>query len=217
MDRTRIYRELFNRVVRGRLPRGEWLREDALAAEFGVSRTPVREALFLLAQDGLAEAIPRRGFRSLGFSVDDLEEAYEIRHVLELLALERAVGTLPIVELQSIRARMQSLRDVDDPLAHAAVDAELHTVIINSSQSPRLIGLLSNLSRIMSTFRELSFEDEEIRHHAADEHERLVDALAAREGSAGAAILDDHIRVSKSRVMVQVLGTSRGEADAGGL
>lgn len=206
MDRNQIYRELFNRVVHGAYEAGEWLREDAIAGEFGVSRTPVREALFQLAQDGLAEGIPRRGFRSLGFTVDDLEESYEIRRVLELLALERAVQTLPIRELQEIRGRMQSISDSDDPLEHARVDGELHRLIVESSRSRRLIGMLASLYRIMRTFRELGFSAPEVRSLAMQEHIDLISALASREADRAASILDGHIRASKSRVLAQVMG-----------
>jgi DNA-binding GntR family transcriptional regulator len=206
MDRHQIYRELFNRVVHGRYAAGEWLREDAIAGEFGVSRTPVREALFQLAQDGLAEGIPKRGFRSLGFGVDDLEEAYEIRRVLELLALERAVKTLPIRELQEIRARIESSGKSDDALVHAGIDGDLHQLVVESSQSPRLIGMLASLYRIMRTFRELGFSSPDVRRLAMQEHVDLIAALASRDGERAAVILDEHIRSSKARVLAQVMG-----------
>ena len=206
MDRHEIYRELFNRVVHGRYARGEWLREDAIAGEFGVSRTPVREALFQLAQDGLAEGLPKRGFRSLGFTVDDLEEAYEIRRVLELLALERAVHTLPIRELVEIRVRIQATAGNDDPLEHARIDGDLHQLIVDSSRSPRLIATLSGLYRIMRTFRELGFSAPEVRSLATQEHIGLIAALASRDGERAMRALDEHIRASKSRILSQVLG-----------
>lgn len=205
MDRHGIYRELFNRVVHGVSGAGEWLREDALASEFGVSRTPVREALFQLAQDGLAEGLPKRGFRSLGFTVDDLEEAYELRRVLELLALERAVSTLPIRSLHAVRARIESITDSPDALVHAAVDSELHELIVDASRSRRLIGMLGSLYRIMRSFRELGFEDASVRRLAAEEHIALIDALAARDAARATRILDDHIRQSKARILKQVL------------
>jgi DNA-binding GntR family transcriptional regulator len=213
MTKQEIYRELFNRVVRNQYRRGDRLREDALADEFGVSRTPVREALFLLSQDGLAESAAKRGFRSLGFSVDDLEEAYEIRRVLELLALERAVKTFSIQSLQSIRGRIHSLSGSDDALEHARIDTDLHQLIIDSAQTPRLKSIMDGLYRIMRSFRELEFENREIRDAAVTEHIKLIDALVSRDGTVAASILDEHIKASKSRILGQVIQGAYDEAD----
>ena len=205
MTKQEIYRELFNRVVRNQYRRGDRLREDALADEFGVSRTPVREALFLLSQDGLAESAAKRGFRSLGFSVDDLEEAYEIRRVLELLALERAVKTFSIQSLQSIRGRIHSLSRSDDALEHACIDSDLHQLIVDSARTPRLKTIMDGLYRIMRSFRELGFENRGIRDAAVKEHIKLIDALVSRDGTVAASILDEHIKASKSRILGQVI------------
>lgn len=201
-----IYRELFNRIVHGELVAGDWLREDAIATEFGVSRTPVRESLRQLAQDGLAENIRKRGYCVLGFTVDDLEEAYEIRRVLELLALDRAVKTLPIRELKEIRDRMQAISNSDDPFEHARIDSELHQLIVDSSRSRRLVDTLSSLYRIMRSFRELGYEASEVRALAMQEHFDLMAALASRDGERAAEVLDVHIRASKARVLERVLG-----------
>ncbi|TVQ23178.1 MAG: GntR family transcriptional regulator [Spirochaetaceae bacterium] len=205
MDRHTIYRELFNRVVHGAYSPGTWLREDAIASQFGVSRTPVREALLQLAQDGLAEGLPKRGYRARGFTVDDLEEAYELRRVLELLALERAVSTLSIQSLQAIRSRIEAVADVPDAIEHAAIDSELHRLIVDASQSRRLIAMLGSLYRIMQSFRELGFEDGETRRQATGEHIALIEALASRDAARASRLLDDHIRQSKARVLRQVL------------
>jgi DNA-binding GntR family transcriptional regulator len=205
MDRMEIYRRLFDRVVSGEYPQGQRLREDALAADFGTSRTPVREALLLLEQDGLARSTPNRGFTSMGFTVDDLEEAYEIRRVLEILALDRAIKTLSLQDLRAVRRRVQEVADSGDTLEHAEVDSALHRLIVSSSKSPRLIHMLSSLFRIMRTFRELGFEDPELRRLAGGEHLMLIDALLTRDGDAAAAVLDQHIRKSKSRALRRIV------------
>ncbi len=205
MTKQEIYRELFNRVVRNQYQQGDWLREDVLAEEFGVSRTPVREALFLLSQDGLADSIARRGFRSRGFTVDDLEEAYEIRRVLELLALERAVQTFSIQNLQVIRSRIQALSGSDDALEHACIDSDLHQLIVDAAKAPRLKIIMNGLYRIMRSFRELEFENSGIRNAAITEHIELIDAMVTRDGKKAAAVLDDHIKASKSRILGQII------------
>lgn len=200
-----IYRKLFDRIIRREYKPGAWLREDPIAEEFGVSRTPVREALSQLTQDRLVKTIPKRGSQVIGFSVDDLEEAYEIRRVLEVLALERGINTLRIAELAEIRVAVERAREQDDPTLHARVDARLHELIIESAHSPRLAGLLGSLYRMMQTFREIGFTEGAIRTAAAGEHLELIDAIATRDVARARALLSDHIAVSKSRVLSAVL------------
>lgn len=203
-----LYTKLFDRIVRGSYPAGAWLREDSIAEEFGVSRTPVRDALRQLAQDGLVEMIPKRGSRSLGFTVDDLEEAFSIRRNLELLALERALPTLRLDRLMEIRRKIVALEGTDDPQTHASLDNEFHTIIMNAADGKRLPMMLGSLYRIMASFRELGFMDAEVRRSARAEHLAIIDRLIARDGSAAEQLLREHIDATKTRVLATVI---RGE------
>lgn len=200
-----LYMKLFDRVVRGGYPPGAWLREDSIADEFGVSRTPVRDALRQLAQDGLVEMIPKRGSRSLGFTVDDLEEAYSIRRNLELLALERALPTLRLDRLMEIRRKIDALDGVVDPQPHASLDNEFHTVIMNAANGKRLPMMLESLYRIMASFRELGFADAEVRRRARAEHLAIIDKLIARDAAGASALLRDHVDATKSRILATVI------------
>ena len=204
-----MYEVLFDRIIKGNFPAGVWLREDALAEEFGVSRTPVRNVLGLLSQDGLVEYIPKRGSRSLGFSVDDLEEAYEIRRVLELLALERSISTISIGRLMQIRTAVSALSNESDGAIHTEVDARLHGFIASSSGGVRLIATLERLFRIMQRFRELGFKDEGIRASARTEHLAIIDAIAARDGELAKARLSEHVHNSKARILAKVIEGDR--------
>ena len=89
-----IYTALFDRIINNKFPANSWLKEDKLAEDYDVSRTPVREVLRILEQDGLVQIIPNRGARVFGFTIDDLEDIFEIRRVLESLAMEHAVPSL---------------------------------------------------------------------------------------------------------------------------
>ena len=205
MNTDLVYASLFDRIIRGEYPAGTWLREDALAAEFDMSRTPVRNVLGLLAQDGLVEYLPKRGSRALGFTVDDLEEAYEIRRVLELLALERSISTIRIEELMEIRTNVLALRERGNFADHADVDARLHGFIAASSGGIRLEATLGRLFRIMQRFRELGFQDSEVRDLAREEHLRLIDAISARDRETAAGELSAHLRNSKARILAKVI------------
>lgn len=206
-----LYTKLFDRIVRGSYPAGAWLREDSIADEFGVSRTPVRDALRQLAQDGLVEMIPKRGSRSLGFTLDDLEEAFSIRRNLELLALERALPTLRLDRLMEIRRKIIALEGTDDPQVHASLDNEFHTIIMNAADGKRLPMMLGSLYRIMASFRELGFMDAEVRRSARAEHLEIIDRLIARDTVGASALLRDHVDATKTRILATVI---RGDTPA---
>ncbi|KAJ34563.1 GntR family transcriptional regulator, partial [Agrobacterium tumefaciens] len=91
---ARISRTLADRIVRGELSPGERLRQDHIAAEFGASHVPVREAFRRLEAQGLAASIPRRGVRVADFGLDDVREVAEMRAALEVLALRHAIPNM---------------------------------------------------------------------------------------------------------------------------
>lgn len=200
-----LYTKLFDRIVRGTYAAGTWLREDSIAEEFGVSRTPVRDALRQLAQDGLVETLPKRGSRSLGFTIDDLEEAFGIRRNLELLALERAIPRLRLDRLMEIRGEIEAVRESEDPILHAELDNEFHTTIMNAADGKRLPMMLGSLYRIMASFRELGFADAEVRQKARAEHLAIIDKLIARDAEGAEALLREHIDATKTRILVTVI------------
>jgi DNA-binding GntR family transcriptional regulator len=199
-----MYTTLFDRIIKNKFAPNTWLREDELAEEFKVSRTPVRDVLRLLEQDGLVEIIPKRGARVYAFTVDDLEDIFEIRRVLESLALEYAVPALSIHGLMEIRGLIEETKDSSDFQKLAEVDTKLHQYFIDSSNRRRLINMLNQLTRLLQSFRELGFKNEEVRKSTYEEHLRLIDAIYIRDISEAKKILEDHIRASKIRILQNV-------------
>lgn len=199
-----MYTTLFDRIIKNQFSSNKWLREDELAEEFNVSRTPVRDVLRLLEQDGLVQIVPKRGAKVYSFTVDDLEDIYEIRRVLESLALEYAVPSLSIHGLMEIRTEIEKNRDSDDYHKIAEVDTTLHNYYIESSNRRRLIDMLNRLTRLLKTFRELGFQDEEVRRCAYDEHLRLIDAICIRDVDTAKKVCEEHIRNTKNRILKTV-------------
>lgn len=200
-----IYTSLFNRIMKKTFPPDSWLKEDQLAEEYNVSRTPVREVLRSLEQDGLVQIISNRGARVLAFTADDLDLIFEIRRVLEVLALEYAAPSLSIQTLGEIRNAIAASRDREDYAVHAALDARLHQYLIESSGQRRLINMLKQLFHILQTFREIGFEEQEVRTTTYAEHLELLDALIVRDSVAAKELLARHIKNSKHRILKSVL------------
>ncbi len=205
MTTHEIYTVLFDRIIRNHYPEDTWLREDTLAREFAVSRSPVRSVLRNLEQDNLIELLPKRGARILPFTADDLEDIYELRESLEILALRRAAQTLSIQQLLSIKSRILELRTCRDYLRHAAVDAELHGYLIRSSGRRRLGTMLNQLYRLTQTFRELCLHEQADQETTISEHLNFIDALCIRNIDHAMELLTLHIRNSKIRSLTKII------------
>ena len=210
MNRHDIYTILFDRIIQNYYPEDTWLREDLLAKEFDVSRSPVRSVLRNLEQDHLIEILPKRGAKILPFTADDLEDIYELRQSLELLALKRASNALSIQRLLELKAEILALKDEDDREVHARVDGELHEYLINSCGRRRLILMLQQLYRLTQTFRELSLSTDESKDITINEHLDLIDSLCIRDMHKARELLSRHIENSKIRVLTQVIQGAHG-------
>ena len=136
-----VYSSLFDRIIGGDFEPGDHLKEQAIADELGVSRTPVREAVRELVEDGLVDLLPKRGARVVGFTVDDVEEIYNIRLSLELLALKYAEHRVSLQRLKEIRADILVAAASDDPPPNPAAIGIFFSIAI--SRPP----LRANLSK----------------------------------------------------------------------
>ena len=207
-EMAEIYSTLFERVVKANYSPDKHLKEQDLAGEFGISRTPVREALRQLAEDGLVEILPKRGARVIGFTADDVEEIYDIRLSLELLSLRYAGRLLSIERLREIRGEVREPEKSTDYAAHEAVDTKFHNYIIDASGKRRIISTLRRMFRLIQHFRELGFQDSSVRKLAAEEHLEMIDALCVRDLPRAESALKNHIERSKSNAVSQLV---RGE------
>lgn len=168
-----IYATLCDRIISGACPAETRLKEEQLGNEFEVSRTPVREALRMLAQDGLVRIPPRRS----------------------------AVQNLSIQSLKDLRARLLEASRSTDFHAHQAIDAELHNALIAASRKKRLTRILQQMFRLIQQFRKMGFRDLALQETTFRAHLGLVDALAVRDLTEAERILPNHIEVSKKNAI----------------
>jgi len=202
-----IYTTLLDRIVKSEYPENQWLREEAIANEFGVSRSPVRRALRLLHQDGMVDLVPKRGARLFPFTADDIEDIYEIRKTLESLAIRVGIQNLSIQRLLSLRNQIQGLREVDDPEEHTRIDGVLHSYLIEASGRRRLVSMLNELYRLSQSLREIGLRDRNNRMATIDEHSGIIDALTVRDLDQATSLLVRHIENSKARLLMDVTRT----------
>ena len=207
-----IYAILFDGIVSGKYPPKTRLKEEELAQKFEVSRTPIRLTLRQLEQDGLVEIMPKRGARVVGFTVDDVEEVYDIRKSLEIQALKTSASHLNIQGLIEIRAKIKDISRTNDPTQHEEIDARVHNYFIRASGKRRLISILDQMFRLIQHFRELGFQDQDLRRSAAKAHIELIDAICLRDVDGAVKILDDHIEQSKLHAVSHIVNKSGGSS-----
>ncbi len=200
-----IYSTLFNRIISGEYPAGTKLKEEAIAKEFNLSRTPVRAVLQQLEQDGLISGSPNKGSWVLPFTADEIEEIYEIRKSLELLCLDFSSHTLSVQKLLALKKEIIANKDIEDPNLQTALDAEFHSLIIEASNKKRLISMLNQLYRLIQNFRSLGFMNKELRDSTINEHLAILDALISRNNSLASELMKKHIQNSKNRALLQLL------------
>lgn len=195
--------------LRGAIRSGEYapgdrLGEVELAATLGVSRTPIREALRLLEAQGLVEILPNRGARVVRWSVEDLEEIYDLRSTLESHAAFRAATRVRPEVLGRLFALCSAMEDAvadgssEDLVRLSELNNQFHGEIITAADSPRLSAILASLvqvSLVARTFAQYS-ADELARsmHH----HREIATALEARAAEWAAAVMRTHVLAART-------------------
>ncbi|NJK44266.1 MAG: GntR family transcriptional regulator [Pleurocapsa sp. SU_196_0] len=147
--RDEVYDHLKLEILSGQLPSGSRLAEIALAERLGVSRTPVREAVQRLAQDGLVEVAPNRGAKVRGVSAQEVEDVYAVREVLDGLAARLAASHRTKNDLRTMREALERLERANpqDFGAQVAADLEFHNAIAIASKNAALETTLRGLSQ----------------------------------------------------------------------
>ena len=149
------YRELVDKIVSGAYPGGTKLTEEGLCREFGISRTPIREALLKLETEGMIEPLPKRGVRVRSLDADEVRELFSCRRELETLALRRAIGSIPADELAELVAELEKLPAQDAAVMAAIVenDGRMHQLIADYCGNRYLQAILRQLLRQSAPYR----------------------------------------------------------------
>jgi DNA-binding GntR family transcriptional regulator len=198
-------------VLSGDVPVGTHLRQEALAEEFGVSRTPVREALRHLQATGLVELLPNRGAVVRGPSAREIREAYEVRAELEGLAAELAAGRISDRDLVRLREAQALFRESvatliarrarrpapwrDESVWVRANDL-FHQAILDAAANVRLSDTIADLHRSFPrdlTWAALS-QSSRLLEENVEQHEAILEAIEQRDPDEARRRMIDHVR-----------------------
>ncbi len=202
--RELVFEAIREAIITGHLKPGERLMEIQLAEELGVSRTPVREAIRKLEQEGFVVMVPRKGAFVADISMKDIAEVFEIRGALEGLAAELAAERASEDELERLERLLVAIgecierHDVDGLIEK---DTEFHDLLFSASHNERLVQILSVLREQIQRFRSRTLRRIERMKVALEEHKAIVEALGRRDSELAKSLAEAHIESAHSSLM----------------
>ncbi|MFL5403601.1 MAG: GntR family transcriptional regulator [Gemmatimonadales bacterium] len=175
--RDQVYSDLLGQIYRGEIPAGNRVRDTEVAAQLGVSRTPVREALLRLSREGVLEADMGRGFRVRALDPGEMRETGAILSTLECLALELS-GDIPsdrLARLSVIDRELAATRgDIDRSVR---LDEEWHRTLLEGCPNARLLAMISTLWQVPSRYMRAYLRDAGRVTLSTQHHARIIEAL----------------------------------------
>ena len=184
-----VFNTLREAILKGDLKPGERLMELQLAAKLGVSRTPIREAIRMLEQEGLAVTMPRKGAEVAKMTLKDMEDVLEIREALDELAVKIACDKISEKELQK-------LLEVKDQFENSTKtgDVKIHDVIFESTGNPKLVTLLNNLREQIYRYRVEYIKNPDNYPILIAEHNAIAEGLKNRDKEAATLAMHKHVK-----------------------
>jgi DNA-binding GntR family transcriptional regulator len=216
MRRKALVEDLLREMLQGGLRPGTHLVTRALAERFGVSHTPIREALIALSGIGVVNLLPNRGAVVRRFSREEVREICQVRRALECEAVRGACGRINPAELLVLREAFRELFAKTSPFPSnlienaRAADSRLHDLIASSSGNAFLGNEIGRLKILFRAFRDAAWQKEKDRHEyqriaqEAREHLAIVDALLSSDRRAAVQAMSRHI-LSGSRYWCRCL------------
>lgn len=205
---NKAYDIIRTRILFGHFPPGTRLKEEQLCEQCGVSRTPIREALRRLHQEGLVHFAPHRGAQVPEWSADDLDEVFALRSVLEGYAAARAAERIQpatIDELQRIAQEMESIVAAKKPgyeAAFLAANKSFHNAILEATGSQRLREMLAHVIELPIMHRTFEkYSDADIAR-SLGHHRELIDAFRAGDSEWACSVMKSHLHAAH-RALVQ--------------
>ena len=213
----RAYEALKQDILTCALPPGAQIFEGELAARYGMSKTPVREALNLLGQEGVVQVLPRRGYLVAPITLRDVQEVFQLRLLLEAAAAELAAEHITEEQLRRLKALVAVRYTYRDRASYARflrANREFHVAVAEASGNRRLAAFVSKLLEDMERILHLGLDLRDGADEMAAEHAELVDALLRGDAALARQVVTIQLQNSRKRVLEALVGS---ESAAGGI
>lgn len=205
--RELVFTTLRQAILKGEIQPGERLMEIQLAEKMGDSRTPIREAIRKLANEGLVTMIPRKGAIVAGISEKMLMDVLQVRMTLEKMAYECAFRYITDEQLDELKAAEKEFEEAirsNDLVKIAEMDEKFHFIIYNAAQNDKLREILTNLRENMYRYRMEYAKNRESREQLIKEHNGLIETLLKRDSVEGLKIVEEHIRNQEQVILTKI-------------
>lgn len=194
--RDTVKEALRSAIISGEMQPGQVYSAPRLAKQFGVSATPIREAMLELARQGLVEVMPNRGFQVTEVSRADLEEVTQLRLLLEPPAVETATPLIPSEAFAELRAMCDEIvrrADEGDLVAYLTADAGFHLALVRHAGNARLTELVASLRSETRLFGLSGLAASGQLSASAREHITMLEAIEARDAARARELIFHHI------------------------
>ena len=207
-----IYCKLKEEILRGNLRAGQRLSISALAEMFGVSATPVRDALRQLSADGLLEMQPRKGTFVREFNPRNIQEIFEIRRIIECAAAEKLIQPSNHVEelvakMEGLASEIQSLQVEDQSLDYSGfsdLDVSFHQCIVDLLDNQQMTEIYKDLRWSVQVIRCLFYTDQQRTDETLLEHDAIVQAFRERNVSRAKTAIREHLNAAEANLLRQM-------------
>lgn len=189
---TELIREA---IVNGRLVPGERLKEEELARELGISRTPVREALLVLQAEGLVDATPNRGAAVRAHDAVDLDDLYQLRALLEGYAARRAASRITLEQVASLWASCDRFDTISDEDVRELVKENLlfHNTILEAAASARAASMVRKVIELPLVYKSYIWYSPDQKRISAHYHRQITKALEAGDAERAELVMKEHV------------------------
>lgn len=203
-----LVRELRRRILAWEYPPQRQLTEESLCQEFGVSRSPIRQAMTHLAAEGLLERLPRKGFRVKQLQLRDVEELYELRLALETQVVQSlAAKGLPEATLSKLHTTWSNSAALtgESITSLASHDEAFHSALAEAHGNRLIQNQLAKINERLFAFREIDFSKTDRLSSTCDEHLKLLAAIVARDATAATDLVRKNIHSGLGNVETAIV------------
>jgi DNA-binding GntR family transcriptional regulator len=202
---SRAYSELRRLIVTGEFPPGTFLSERQLAAQFGMSKTPIHVALERLESEGFVTISAQQGIVVKGMSVDDIVDHYELREAIEAWVVRRVAGRLTAEEQVRLReniAQQEAALEANDLIKLMLLDEQMHYLLCSFLNNREVNSTMERLrDKIHQVIIRVTDSDRSRPPESVAEHVGIVEAVCAGNGPLAADLMTAHLEAGKRRIL----------------
>jgi len=205
--KDRVYQNIKFQIMTGTLKPGNRLPEEELSKAMNISRAPIREAFNRLEKEGFITIIPRKGAAVSTVTIQMIEDIFEIREILELLAVKKSLGKIFIKELEKVGDSLKKFIDkptnIENCMKYLTLDKKFHDLLSQNCGNKKLIELLSNLQEQIHWLRNISLKRITFAG-SVKEHLVIIEALKKNDKELITKVLLQHLDRAKESSLEQI-------------